>query len=190
MNRPDILAALAEYAASESALQLEIAKQYPDLHLNPGYEFDQGLNKWAIGFSLTLPLLNRNEGAIAEAEAKRKEAAAKFLALQAQVIGEIQRTMTGYGAALEKLKTAETLLSAQTEQQKSMQSMFNAGEADRLALLSADLEVGTMGISRLDAFVKTRQSLDLFEDAVQVSLTGVEPLPGAAEIDPRDKRGD
>src|SRR5205807_1898591 len=37
LNRSDILAALAEYAASESALQLEIAKQYPDIHLGPGY---------------------------------------------------------------------------------------------------------------------------------------------------------
>src|SRR5262249_40677983 len=41
-TRPDILAALAEYAASQSALQLEVAKQYPDVHLQPGYEFDQG----------------------------------------------------------------------------------------------------------------------------------------------------
>ena len=30
-------AALAEYAASQSALQLEIANQYPDVHLGPGY---------------------------------------------------------------------------------------------------------------------------------------------------------
>src|SRR5205085_5598782 len=37
LGRADILAALSEYAASQSALQLEIAKQYPDLHFNPGY---------------------------------------------------------------------------------------------------------------------------------------------------------
>src|SRR5205807_5738299 len=42
LNRADILGALADYAASQSALQLEIAKQYPDVHLSPGYEFDQG----------------------------------------------------------------------------------------------------------------------------------------------------
>ena len=37
LNRADILGALAEYAATQSALQLEIAKQYPNIHLNPGY---------------------------------------------------------------------------------------------------------------------------------------------------------
>jgi outer membrane protein TolC len=35
-----VLAALADYAASEAALRLEIAKQYPDIHLNPGYQLD------------------------------------------------------------------------------------------------------------------------------------------------------
>ncbi len=188
MNRADILSALADYAASESALQIEIAKQYPDLHLNPGYEFDQGTNKWGIGFSLTLPILNRNEGPIAEAEAKRKEAAAKFFALQAQVIGEIQRTMAGYRGALDKLKTADALLAAQNQQQKSVQAMFNAGEADRLALLSAELEVDAIAISRLDAFVKVRQSFDLLEDAVQLPLSGAGFVPGAAEIDPRAQK--
>ncbi len=35
-SRSDILSALADYAASQAALQLEIAKQYPDVRLGPG----------------------------------------------------------------------------------------------------------------------------------------------------------
>src|SRR5262249_22930225 len=68
-TRSDILAALADYGASQSALQLEIARQYPDVRIGPGYEYDQGLNKWStIGVSLELPVLNRNAGPIGEAE--------------------------------------------------------------------------------------------------------------------------
>src|SRR3954470_6161546 len=37
-TRADILAGLADYAAAQAALQLEIARQYPDIHLQPGYE--------------------------------------------------------------------------------------------------------------------------------------------------------
>ena len=71
LGRADILAALAEYAASQSALQLEMAKQYPDIHLNTGYEYDQGLQKWGLlGLGTELPLLNRNQGPIAEASAR------------------------------------------------------------------------------------------------------------------------
>src|SRR5581483_684486 len=60
-SRPDILGALADYAASEAALQTEIAKQYPDVHFNPGYQYDQGNNKWSIGITFELPILNQNQ---------------------------------------------------------------------------------------------------------------------------------
>src|SRR5205085_2292763 len=93
LTRPDILASLAEYAASQSALQLEIAKQYPDIHLSPGYEFDQGDNKWSLGVGITLPIFNRNQGAIREAIAKRSEAAANFATLQAHAINETERAV-------------------------------------------------------------------------------------------------
>ena len=102
-HRPDVLAALSDYAASESALQLEIAKQYPDIHLNTGYEYDQGLQKWGLlGFGVELPLLNRNEGPIAEAEARRKQAAARFEALQARVIADLDRALAVYRGGGEK----------------------------------------------------------------------------------------
>ena len=41
----------------------------PDVHLNPGYQFDQGDNKWSIGLTFDLPILNQNQGPIAEAKA-------------------------------------------------------------------------------------------------------------------------
>ena len=76
LHRSDVLAALAEYAAADAALRQEVAKQYPDLHLNPGYAFDQGQDKFTLGLSLTLPVLDQNRGPIAEAVGKRREAAA------------------------------------------------------------------------------------------------------------------
>ena len=74
LNRADVRGALAEYAASQSALQLEIANQYPDLHLGPGYAWNTGNagdNEWELGLTVTLPVLNHNQGPVAEAEAKR-----------------------------------------------------------------------------------------------------------------------
>src|SRR5262249_9493448 len=66
-SRSDILGAIAEYEASQSALQLEIAKQYPDVHVGTGYQWDEGENKWSLGLSAEIPVLNRNQGPIAEA---------------------------------------------------------------------------------------------------------------------------
>ncbi|MCL5279148.1 MAG: TolC family protein [Planctomycetes bacterium] len=104
-SRADILAALADYAASQSALQLEIARQYPDIRLGPGYEYDQGLHKWGLAVGTDfLPVFNRNQGPIAEAQAKRAEAAARFLALQAQGISEIDRALAARAASQEQLR--------------------------------------------------------------------------------------
>lgn len=57
-NRADILGALADYAATQSALQLEIAKQYPDIHLGPGYQYDEGDNKFTLAITAEIPILN------------------------------------------------------------------------------------------------------------------------------------
>ena len=82
LHRIDVRRALAEYAEAEADLQVEVAKQYPDVHLGPGYRFDRGDSKFALGLSVTLPLFDRNQGPIGEALARRHAGEVKFLALQ------------------------------------------------------------------------------------------------------------
>jgi cobalt-zinc-cadmium efflux system outer membrane protein len=189
LNRPDILGALSEYAASQSTLQLEIAKQYPDIQLGPGYQYDQGENKWSIGISLTLPVFNQNQGPIAEAEARRKQAESRFTALQARVIGEIDRALAGYKAALKKLNVADSLLVDKQRRLQSTQEMFHVGETDRLSLLSGELELATATILRLNALVEAQHSLGLLEDALQYPLHPLESFPAIPEMNPGMKDG-
>lgn len=167
LNRSDILGALAEYAASQSALQLEIAKQYPDVHLNPGYEYDQGDNKWGVGLSLELPVLNQNQGRIAEAEAMRAESAAKFNALQARVLSEIEQAIAGYRASVKKAGAAESLNRELATQLRTAQGMLDAGEISRVELAQRQLELSTAALAQLDALVKAQESLGALEDALQ-----------------------
>lgn len=172
VNRADILKALDDYEASQSALRLEIAKQYPDIQASPAYQWDQGDSKWSLGVSLTLPLLNQNEGPIARAEARRKLTAATFLALQSKTLGDIDQTVAGFRAASGKLATAETLLASREQQQRSVAAQFKAGETDRLALTSAEVELISIRLARLDAWSRAQQALGLVEDALQRPLNG------------------
>jgi outer membrane protein, heavy metal efflux system len=187
-NRSDLLALLSKYEASQSALKLEIARQYPDIHLGPGFEFDQGDNKWSLGISLSLPIFNSHKGPIAEAEARRKEVAAQFVALQAKVIGETDRALAGYGALLKKLEAAEALLKDKEKQLRSMQAMFTSGESDQLALLGTRLELASGRLSRLEALVMTQQALGALEDALQRPLGPGESFPVIPEAIPRIKK--
>jgi outer membrane protein TolC len=167
-SRADILGALADYAAAESALQLEIARQYPDVHLSPGYQFDQGENKWSLGLSVELPLLNRNQGPIAEAEAKRAEAEARFLSLQAKVIAEIDRAAQAHAAVRDQVRNQETLLQSQHQQAETVRAAFRAGAADQFEIGSARLEETVAALALFNAQTKAEQALGQLEDALQI----------------------
>ena len=169
-HRADVIAALADYAAAEATLRLEVAKQYPDIHLNPGYQLDAGENKWTVGIGLTLPILNQNKGPIAEAEAKRKEVAAKFDTVQAKVLADCDRAAAGVTAARAKLATTDDLLTEQGTQIESLNRILAAGEGDKIALLSAEVERATTRISRLDAIVELHAALGALEEATQTPL--------------------
>src|SRR5580704_8252529 len=66
LNRLDVRRSLAQYAAAEADLQLEISKQYPDLQIGTGYTYEETNNFFTLGLSTILPLFNRNQGPIAE----------------------------------------------------------------------------------------------------------------------------
>lgn len=178
LTRPDVLAALAEYAASQSALQLEIARQYPDISLGPGFSWDQGATMWSLGLSLVLPLLNRNEGPIAEAKAQRQVAAAAFLSTQAKAIAEVDQARAGYGQAVRKFEIADLLLHEQQKQERAATAALRAGEADRLTWLSARYETASAELARINALTQAQQSLGLLQDALRRPI-GEAALPAA-----------
>ena len=166
-GRSDVLSALGDYAAAEAELQLQIAKQYPDVHLSPGYQYDQGDNKWTLGIVLELPVLNQNQGPIAEARARRDEAAARFTEVQAKVIGEIDRADAAYRAARAQLATTDALLAAAQQQQQSAEAQLKAGAADPLDRVMAEFELGVAALTKLDRQTTLQQSLGELEDALQ-----------------------
>lgn len=170
LNRVDVLGALAEYEVAETALQLEIAKQYPDVHLTPGYEFDQGDNKWGVGVGIELPILNRNRGPILEASARRREAAARFNALQAHVLAEVESARAGFDNARKKFAAAASMLEQAQQQERATETSFKAGEISRQVLAAARLESATAAIAQLETRFKTQQARAALEAALQSPL--------------------
>ena len=135
--------------------------------MNPGYEYDQGDNKWGLGLSLELPLLNHNQGPIAEAEARRAESAAKFNALQARVLSEIEQAVAGYRAAAKKAEAADALNHELAGQSRSAQALLDAGEISRLEFAQRQLEFTTAALAQLAALVSAQAALGDLEDAMQ-----------------------
>jgi outer membrane protein, heavy metal efflux system len=174
LDRADVRAALERYAASQSALQLQIARQWPDIRLGPGFTWNEQLagdREWELGLSLPLPVLNHNQGPIAEAQAQRALAAAHFLTVQTAAVTQIDSSLAAYESARAQLLTADSLLRDLERQLSSVNAQVAAGELQPLDRVNARLAHEAGARNRLDALVRAQQALGRLEDAMQSPLT-------------------
>jgi outer membrane protein TolC len=185
-DRLDVRAALARYAASEAELQLEIARQIPELSIKPGYAWDQGDNRWSLGLSALLPLLDRNSGPIAEARAQREAQAARFLALQARAIAELHAAQQRAAAARADLVATRAQEAQEAEIAARVERRLASGDADRLEQIGALIAGATAQRRVVEAQAAQWQALGSLEDAVQRPLDAIadaadgSPAPASA----------
>ena len=177
VNRLDIRRALAQYEAAESDLRLEIAKQFPTFKIGPGYTYEEQNSFFTLGLSTSLPLFDRNQGPIKEAEARREQAAAAFSQTQAQVIENSERARVVYTAALKEVAEAQSLYQLQEDQVEIIQQNIRAGTDDRLGLDAAQIQVSVLAQSQLDAVARAQQAFGNLEDSLQRPLAPDEILP-------------
>ena len=190
VGRTDIAASLAEYRAADMALKLQIANQYPNLAIGPAYnwgaiETTRISNQVGAPLNVELPLFHQNQGLIAEAAARRRQAAASFTALQAQILGQVDAALAGWRGAARTLATADALQADADRRAGRVRESFRAGAVDRPTLVTAELERAVAAASRVDAQVAERQAIGTLEDALQQPLFGPAAWPAVAEDTPR-----
>lgn len=188
LNRLDVRSALERYAAAEADLKLQIAKQYPDVDIGPGYSYEEKLSYFTLGFSAAIPMFDRNRGPIAEAEARRLKAAAAFQATQADVISKSERSLALYTAALAELEEAVRLEELTATRQRAVRDSVRAGEDGRLELDDADIEHLIASRTELESLARAQRALGDLEDAVQRPLTPGDQLPAGATVETLGQR--
>ena len=187
LHRADLRRTLADYAATDAALKLELARQYPDLVLTPGYAFDEGFARYVLSASIqSIPLFHRNQGPIAVAEAQRRQASEQFEALQSQAIGQMETALVQYRAALNEWREAsERLVSVQRDREEAARRALAAGEGDRLGLATVRLQTVTAARARIDALTRVYEALGALEDAMQQPLEIMLEVPDPSLVSPR-----
>jgi cobalt-zinc-cadmium efflux system outer membrane protein len=170
LNRLDLRRSLSQYAAAEAVLQLEIAKQYPDINIGPGYTYEEKHSFFTLGLSTTVPMFNRNAGPIAEAEAHRVEASTSFLERQAQAITRSERALAAYTAALNEQAEMQSLSKLQDSQLQLLQEAIRGGTDNRLSLDSVEIQNWVLARAQLDALSRAQKTFGELEDAVQRPL--------------------
>ena len=143
-NRLDLRIALERYAAAEAKLKLEIAKQYPNIAISPGYAYAYGDKVWSLGLSGLLTILNKNKVAINEATSLREVEAAQFEALQSKIMSDASVAYAQLMQAQQALENQKFILKQQEHNTQQMNKRLAAGEIDRLELTFAKLELNVV----------------------------------------------
>jgi outer membrane protein TolC len=140
-RRPEVALALGEYALAESRLRLEVARQYPDLELGPGFIWDQGVHRWTLALALPGLLGGRNRGAIGEAEAAREVAGLAVAEVQDSVLADVEGAVQRCRGAVLELAAADSVVAAATRLVARGQAAYQRGETSRLEPARAELQL-------------------------------------------------
>lgn len=189
LARADVHSAVVGYSLAEQNLRLEVARQYPDLHIGPAYTWDHGVKRLQFNLaSLALPIFNHNQGAIAEAEARREEAGARLEGTVATAYQEIDAAIGQWRIALARLADARgAVYDAGQRIYAETERGFQAGSNDRTELVAARIGRTLTELQVLDAVRTAQEALAVLEDAVRRPLEGPElqlggELAGGGEL--------
>jgi cobalt-zinc-cadmium efflux system outer membrane protein len=168
LKRRDVLRTVADYDAAEQGLRLEVAKQYPDIQLGPGYTFERGQHKIPFDLTLVLPPRDLNQANIKSAEAKRALAGAKLDAAQAAVLTGIDQAssvLTGARAGLDRIVTRDLPLALRAD--AGARRALAAGEVDRTEQEAAEGAVIDVQLAAIDGWRAAWLAVADLEDALR-----------------------
>lgn len=177
-NHTDLARLRARYEAAEASLRLEIAKQYPDLKIGPSISGEPGERRTTVGLSLgiNLPIFDRNQQAIAQAEKRREEIRVRFEAAANRALAELERAFlaTKNTATLSQTLKNSILPQAQNSVELA-RATLDAGSGDVSRLLDAERSYRELLVeSQQAALLRTEAWVNL-ERAVGFPLTGLDP---------------
>lgn len=175
-KRPDFQAAALDAKAAAQGVALEQSKRYEDVEAGvfagaerredapEGYDSESMLG---VRFKIPLPLWNKNEGAIEEAQAKqeRKEKEATALARNIRLEAEAARAEM---MEWEKLlsETGNTLLPLADEQAKAAEEAYRKGQGELQAVFRNREKRMQLQAARLDALREFHLARVRYESAL------------------------
>ncbi len=179
--RPDILRAITAYDQTEADLRGEVAKQWPEVHLGPGYTWERGLVKLPFTLGLALPPADLNRANITAAAARRTEAGVHLEAAIAHGYAAIDAALIelkAADAALVHLRTVERLSADHIATQADEE--LAKGAIDRVDWSAAKANALLVQLTEIDALRRLRVADAALEDALRRPLSGSE-----TQIEPR-----
>lgn len=184
LARADVLRASAAYDQAESELRGEVARQWPEIHVGPGYTWERGLVKLPFSIGLVLPPLDLNRNAVAAAEARRSEAGLHLEGVIASAQSSIDAAMAERDAAISALGRVRGIeLNSARRAAIQADDEIAGGAIDRVDWSAAQVGLRLALLAEVDALRRAHAADAALEDALRRPLEGpelsIEPQAGA-----------
>lgn len=167
---PALEAARKDEEAAAAAVRAAHRDTWPVPVFSGGAELTQDAQSTSatFGVSIPLPILDRNQGAIAHAQARTEEAALERKAVEAETRAELERAVTVAAERRAALAELDTAVSSRLPEMRSMaEAAYREGRGDILELLDALRSLTATRLARVDAFAGAARA-----DADLLFLTG------------------
>ncbi len=170
--RPDIKAKRYSYSQREADLKLAKAYRVPDVTIGGGYSVQgaQGPDnpqQWALNLGLPLPLFNRNQGGIRQAEVAVQSAEADLNKTVNQVENEVE---VAYRNLIQSRRLVEAYVGGVLDDARStftiVERAYERGGATILDLLDAARTSRTIQQNYIEALYTYQHNLFQLESAV------------------------
>ncbi|MEO8190082.1 MAG: TolC family protein [Acidobacteriota bacterium] len=173
-RNPELRAARSRLEAAGWSLSAEKAQRIPGLSLSSFWLTELDRRASGVTLGLSIPLWNRNQGAIRVAQGERAEAEADVLAVRTEVEIELERAIRANRSARElAIAYRKEILPAASEALSIVRFSLGEGEANLLSWLEARrsyLEILRASYrAQLEAFLK-RAELERIVGGIDVSL--------------------
>ena len=167
---PTLAAARQDETAAGEAVHAARRDAYPIPVLSGGVALTQDAQSSSatFGVSIPLPVLDRNQGAIAKAQAHFEEAMLERKAVEAETRAELERAVAVAAQRRAALTELDTAVSSRLPEMRSMaEAAYREGRGDILELLDAFRSLTSTRLARVDAFTGAAHA-----DADLLFLTG------------------
>lgn len=178
-GRIELRAKQAAYRKAEEDLRLAILRQYPRLGLGPSFERDiEGDKSLGLGLSIEVPLLNRNQGEIAERGAARDRVRAEYVELLHRLRAEAFAARAAVRAARTDVDAQEAeVLPVLDRNQSLFERAYRTGELNVIDWITAQQRALNARREYLDGVVAYRRATIDLEAATGSAMSRAATQP-------------
>jgi cobalt-zinc-cadmium efflux system outer membrane protein len=153
-SSPEVLSASANVARARAALRRACAEPIPNLSTMLSVQYDNSTNDTITGVQIgvPLPIVNRNQGGIRQAQAEVTEAQRNVMRVERDLEQRLAVAVEQYSSARVQAETyASTILPKSRQTFELVQKGYSSGELGYLELLTAQRTYFQTNFAYLDA---------------------------------------